>query len=361
MNDGCRRLVVAFLLMLIGVSCAADTTPEEGFGPMEGDLFVATHGDDTSPGTADRPWRTIGHALEQISAGDHLVVGGGIYRERLVDVSMPDASPPTPTVIRAADGQRVVIEGLLWLRGGRHWVLDGIDVTWDPSSNGPDEHMVKVTDGTDWTVRNGVFFGARSYAGMLVAGTRDGEPARWEVLGNCIRDTFPTNDVNQDHNLYVNTGLSAGEGRIEGNVLVGARNGDNLKLGPPGRHGGSVNVLVRHNTLHRAVQNLVLSGESSSNRIEGNILSSTSEGNASIREYELSGTGNVVRGNLGYATTAIIDPSILESGHGIEDGGGNRSSTDPGFGDEHGCDGLVPDDATAKAYGHQAWDGAGDH
>src|SRR5262245_62983409 len=52
-----------------------------GSGPA---YFVdARRGDDKSAGTRELPWRTIGHALTQLRAGDTLCLRGGVYYERL--------------------------------------------------------------------------------------------------------------------------------------------------------------------------------------------------------------------------------------------------------------------------------------
>jgi hypothetical protein len=42
-------------------------------------LFVAVNGNDNGPGTSDRPWATINHAVEQAKAGDTVIVRGGNY------------------------------------------------------------------------------------------------------------------------------------------------------------------------------------------------------------------------------------------------------------------------------------------
>jgi hypothetical protein len=359
-----RRLALVLAVGLAVLSCTVEPEAEreeiDEALDSEGDVFVATDGDDANPGTAERPLLTLEHALDEIEAGEHVVVRGGVYRERLTDVRLPDATAQAPTLIRAAKNEQVVIKGLLWLHDGSHWAIEGIDVTWDESSGSPDEHMVKVTNGRDWAIRGGEFSDAQSYAALLVTGSRDGEPAGWEVSGNCIRHTVPTNGVNQDHNLYVNTGLSAGEGLVEGNVLFGAPNGDNLKLGPPGREGGTANVVVRNNTLFDAVQNLLVSGESRDNLIERNILGATLNDNASIRSFGLTGSENLARDNVAFDAAAVVDePNEDDDGLGVEDAGGNRA-IDPGFDDTEGCDGFKPSNPEVNGYGHTGSDAAHD-
>ena len=43
--------------------------------------YVATSGDNGSPGTLQQPWRSLQHAAEQVKAGDTVFVRGGTYRE----------------------------------------------------------------------------------------------------------------------------------------------------------------------------------------------------------------------------------------------------------------------------------------
>jgi hypothetical protein len=316
---------------------------------VERDLYVAGDGSDSNPGTRSAPFATLEHGLRQLEGGDRLLVGGGVYEERIRNVAMPHATAANPTRVQAVDGQQPVVRGLLWVRGGSHWQFDGIDVTWDPSTGRSNEHMVKVTDGTDWVFGGAEISGARSFAGMLVAGTGSGEPARWEVSNNCIRDTRPTNGTNQDHNLYVNTDLSAGHGLIEGNLLFGAPNGENIKLGPAGDVNGTANVTVRHNTLYGAVQNVLFSGQSRNNVLERNILGGTADGVASIRSYRLTGTDNVARDNIGFATRNLVQQTP-----GLIDGGDNRFPLDPRFDHTASCDGFVPTNPDTRDLGHTA-------
>ncbi len=39
--------------------------------------------DDANPGTADRPWATIGRAAEVLQPGQKVVIHAGIYREQV--------------------------------------------------------------------------------------------------------------------------------------------------------------------------------------------------------------------------------------------------------------------------------------
>ncbi|HEU4571348.1 MAG TPA: hypothetical protein VFR93_01575, partial [Candidatus Limnocylindrales bacterium] len=215
--------------------------------------------------------------------------------------------------------------------------------------NSASQHMVKLTGGSNWTFRNAEVWGARSFAGILVTSG----PSNWRITGNCIHDTYPSNSTNQDHNIYVNSGLSAGPGSIDHNILFNATNGRNVKLGAPsiGDANGTQNVTIAWNTMVNASQNVSISGSSRNNTVEHNLIVKSAE-NRLIYGYSLAGTGNVARDNLGFAASNLID------GTNITDGGGNVFPRDPKFDGTASCDAFHPADPVAAAFGARAGDAA---
>ena len=304
---------------------------------------VATTGSDSNAGTEAAPWRTIGHALSSLTAGDTLVVHGGTYVEHVAG-SLNAGTASAPIVVRAASGERPVVKGLLWLTSPTWWTFDGLSVTWDPATDTASEHMVRLFGGSNWTFKNAEVWGAHSYAGILVGQT----PSNWRITANCIHDTYPSNSTNQDHNIYVNSGLSAGPGSIDHNIMFNATNGRNIKLGGPSisATNGTQNVSISYNTLYNANQNVSMSGSSRNNTVDHNILAKSLE-NHLIYGYSLFGTANVATNNVGFDSTKMID------GTNISDGGGNVFPRDPRF-DALGCGGFHPADATSQAYGAYA-------
>lgn len=318
--------------------------------------YVSPTGDDTSAGTTPKePWATVAHAIASLSPGDTLYVRGGRYVENITDTPVRPARPEAPILVAAYPGEQPLIEGLLWLRDPSWWTVDGINVTWNPK-NPSTRHMVKVTNGTGWTVRNSEFWGARSYAALLVAGTRPSQPADWTVSGNCFHDTHRSNNTNQDHLIYVNTGLTAGSGTIERNLLFNASNGTGVKLGGPDVSGGAANVTVRNNTIHNTAQNVLVAGESHSNTIHGNIFSAVGPGYSSVRGYQLRGRDNKMHDNLAHGARSIL---LNDQGYGgVVDAGGNVHPVDPRF-DDTGCRGFHPLNPEAASYGRYAAPGPG--
>lgn len=305
-----------------------------------GTFYVAPNGSDGNPGTLDRPFGTIRHALSALGPASTLYVRGGDYYENIQNPKIAQGSGGAPIHFAAFPGERPVIHGLLWLKNPSFWVIDGINVTWQPG-NGSGDHMVKLTGGVGWVLQNSELWGAQSFAALFI-GSDAGGPAGWVVQNNCIHDTGAVNGQNQDHNIYVNTGLSAGAGTIQRNILYNAPNGRNIKLGgsSTGSGEGSTNVTITSNTLYGAPQTISLSGGTSNIRIEWNIIANAFDG-VLVRAYELSGGNNVVANNFGAGASQFLSA-------GLTDAGGNIMGN-PGF-NGIGCGAFVPSGA-ATGYG----------
>ena len=318
-----------------------------------GTYFVATDGSDDNPGIEEAPWRTIGHALPQLRPGQILYLRGGTYVENIKNPAIVAGRADARITVAGYPGERPVIVGLLWLTRPNYWTITRVNVTWS-DANLSTEHMVKITNGVGWIYRSSELWGARSYAALLVSGTAAGEPADWTVRGNCIHDTYPSNNSNRDHNLYVNTGTAAGAGMVAYNVIYNAPNGQNVKLGYGASvaqpDDGTANVTVRYNTMYGALKNVLVADGSHSNVIERNIIAAGEDGYA-IRAYRLTGANNVFRDNVfsGFERLQYADPGYAS----LTDGGGNLFPLDPEF-DGASCDAFRPLNAAAQPYGRHA-------
>src|SRR5687768_14523989 len=86
--------------------------PEPSNRPLPSDAlrFVDPRmGDDSQLGSKERPWRTIAHALPLLSAGDTLVLRGGVYYET-IRCSL-SRTLEKPSTIRSAPGERATVDG----------------------------------------------------------------------------------------------------------------------------------------------------------------------------------------------------------------------------------------------------------
>lgn len=73
-------------------------------------LVVSPEGDDAGEGNLVHPWRTLGHAVEQLRPGDTLFLRGGTYREGGVAVRARGVPGAPITIVNFAD-EDVVIDG----------------------------------------------------------------------------------------------------------------------------------------------------------------------------------------------------------------------------------------------------------
>lgn len=292
-----------------------------GTATPAGGIYVAPSGSDSGPGTQQAPFRTIKHALGTLRAGDTLFVRGGSYTENVTGVNVNPGTPSARITVRNYPGERPVIVGLLWLSGASNWTLAGINVTWNPA-NSSANHMVKITGGTDWRMTDAEIWGARSYAGILIAG----EPSGWQLDHLYVHDTYASNSTNQDHLVYINA--RGGPGVVERCVFARSKNGRGIKIGPPSAttSGGIGNVVIRYNTFmdNQGPSNIQLSYTATGNLIYRNIFNLSGKGKPNITAYNLNGSGNVARDNVGWGATGVV------GGSNIKDAGGNLMA-DPKF------------------------------
>lgn len=337
------RLVAAMTLLVVSLAIAA--SPAAAAGTVR---YVAPSGSDTNPGTIQAPYRTINFAIQQLRPGDTLYVRGGTYAEQVRTPVISPGRADARIKVVAYRAERPVIQGLLWLRSPSYWSINGINVTWSPQ-NDSDEHMVKMIDGYDWKLVNSELWGAHSFAALLVVGTQPGQPSGWRVTRNCIHDTYDTNFTNQDQLIYANTGISAGPGLIERNLLFNAPNGMGVKLGGPDPDdGGAANVMVRRNTIYSTAQNVLVSWQSHDNTITRNLLGRVGTNYSNVRGYQLTGSANVATTNAGFDAKSFL---LNDPGYPGVTAGTNTFALDPQFDSTASCAGFHPGNPQAAAYG----------
>jgi lipopolysaccharide exporter len=297
-------------------------------------FYLAPGGSDAAPGTKQRPFRTFTHALERLRYGELLYVRGGTYTER-VDVQVAPGRRDAPVTVTNFPDERPVLRGRLWIGNPSHWTIRGLNVTW--AHGNPDQALVRLYGGTGWELTRSEIWGAHSTAGLEIDDGPLNNLGRWAVTRNCIHDTYPTNGLNQDHNIYVADMKASPHpaGVISHNILFNAENGRGIKLGPGGDTGGAVNVSVRFNTIYNSSQNVSLSRDTSRVSIEHNILVKGRESN--ITAFMLRGTDNVAAYNLADAAPKFLESDGLPAG--LIDGGGNVHPRNPEF-ESIGCAGF---------------------
>lgn len=350
-STGLRLVRASALLVAMGLTALLGSVPTAA--AAGGDYYVAPGGSDSAAGKQTAPWRTIRYGIGRLAAGDTLFVRGGSYRESVTGVALRKGTRTERVTVQAFPGERPVLQGLIWLNQADYWTIDGLNVTWD-GANGPSQHMFRMIDGVGWSVENAEIWGARSYAGLLVAGTLPGQPADWVVRGNCIHDTVPSNRTNQDHNIYVNTATGGG-GIVARNIVFAAPNGMNIKLGPSSEGGpGPSGVTVRYNTFVSAAYNVGVHWSASGNLFRHNLMGNTHWNYGNFYSYELTSSDNVARDNAGFqaGTERLISG---DAGYEkVSDGGGNEYPVEPKFDATGTCDGYRPGSAAARGFGAYA-------
>ena len=115
-----KALPIILLLAGIAGDLAALTHPplREVPAPSERALGGGPHffvdplaGDDSQPGNEEEPWRTIGHAMAQLEAGDTLLLRGGSYHENVYCAAA--GTEEKPITIRSYPGEQATIDGSL--------------------------------------------------------------------------------------------------------------------------------------------------------------------------------------------------------------------------------------------------------
>ena len=286
--------------------------------------YVATTGSDGNPGTEAQPWGTVNYAVQQLTAGDVLMVRGGTYTERIQSPTINIGSYYDRITMRAYPGETPIIQGLFWMTTPSYWIFDGINVTWDDATGSAGEHMVKMTNGTRWIFRNAEVWGAKSYAAFLIAG----DASYWRVTGCYMHDTYLSNGTNQDHLLYTNsTGLG---GMIDHNLLHTSPNGRAIKVGPPSQGSGDTNELeIAYNSMYDNLgpSNVQLAWEVYNTVIHHNIMDKPAVNRSAVTGFQMKSGGgpNIVKDNVYWDAVAVTDLSV-DADTGIQcifDGGGN--------------------------------------
>ena len=104
-----KKIALApFALYLLGTAIMATmNAPEAAARGLE--LWVSPAGDDSAPGTRERPWRTLARAAKTAGPGDTVFLLSGTWAERLIPTRSGTAD--APLVFAAAPGATPVIDG----------------------------------------------------------------------------------------------------------------------------------------------------------------------------------------------------------------------------------------------------------
>ncbi len=100
------NIFIALLLILV-ISLNQETPLTAAHA---GNYYVSPEGSDSNPGTEDKPWKTIQRAADTAAPGSTITIKAGTYFER-VNIRLSGASADKPTVFKAQQGDKVIIDG----------------------------------------------------------------------------------------------------------------------------------------------------------------------------------------------------------------------------------------------------------
>jgi hypothetical protein len=109
------KLRVLILCAFVVCACGA-------FGQRGSSFYVSASGDDASPGTQAKPWRTVQHAADTARAGSTVNVRGGVYRER-VSINVSGNASDGYITFRSYPGETAVLDAGQLVPEGRSGVL----------------------------------------------------------------------------------------------------------------------------------------------------------------------------------------------------------------------------------------------
>lgn len=99
-----KIMTAVLILAALGWSIPDDTRKQAV------EYYVSPDGSDQNRGTMNRPWRTLEHALGELTSGDVLYLRGGTYYEHGISVNA-NGSASAPITIQSYPGERAVIDG----------------------------------------------------------------------------------------------------------------------------------------------------------------------------------------------------------------------------------------------------------
>jgi len=143
---GQRGMLILLVMAVVMGFNAAPPIVEAASGSV---YYVAPNGDDSNPGTIDRPWRTVQKAAQMLQPGDTVYIRGGRYQEYIVPARSGTegsyitfgAYPEEEVVLELSSGSDAVINP----RGREYIIFEGLTIdakgrggwvdAWDPGIN----------------------------------------------------------------------------------------------------------------------------------------------------------------------------------------------------------------------------------
>ena len=326
--------------------------------------YVATTGNNSNPGTEERPWRTIGKAVDTMVPGDTTYVRGGTYNTETSIVFRRSGTASAPIKLLNYPGESPVIDfvdqqvgdtvTILHAKGQPnamgYFTIEGFEI-----KNGHDgikfHNMHNSVFRRNW-VHNNINQGILGIGGHHNLFDRNIINHNGDFVGCANREVTSSGGTvcNQTHGLYMHgDSYTITNNLIYDNLAAGIQqNGSSTSSYTTSRHpspdfSGAANWVVAHNVFayqSYASGHLIWGGATKNTRVENNVfyenkqaLASSSLGQA-VFFTGTGASGIILRNNFSYATTpggtSFIGGQAVE-GTGYTQSGNVVNTSLPGF------------------------------
>src|SRR4051794_32433772 len=109
MHRNPRLFSFALSMLILGLCLAQHTASLAAWQATGATYFVATTGADDAPGTMERPWRTIQHAIDAAGPGHTVYVRSGSYIESVF--LRRSGEPGRPITLAGYRTENVTLDG----------------------------------------------------------------------------------------------------------------------------------------------------------------------------------------------------------------------------------------------------------
>lgn len=123
-----KTLLVGLSLM-IGIGLISGIEMSSPAAASGTDYYVATNGNDSSPGTSSAPWKTLQHAADTVPAGSTVHVRGGVYNQKL-KITRSGSVVQGPIVFKNDGTDTPIIDGTGLSVNGIEGLIDLSDVNY---------------------------------------------------------------------------------------------------------------------------------------------------------------------------------------------------------------------------------------
>jgi hypothetical protein len=336
------------LVLLVSLLPSAQAHSQEAAAVTGATYYVATNGNDSNPGTIDRPWRTIEKANQSLRAGDTVLVRGGAYNETIAP-SYSGASG-RPITYQNYNREQVTVRGYsneakLVQIYRSYIIVDGFTLQYGHPPPGGNKRWGWVQLGSDAQhniIRNcrlikegnpeqfyregynergfGVFGGANynrienNYIRGLSVGILIGTGSQYnQIRGNYVTETGKSA-------IVVETSRGAIQGNlIEGNTLERSTIEDGIQFLPNMDAGvdqttniSNFGTIIRNNVIRHNAENAIDLKGAAHVVIEGNIIYGTiGSNNGPLDGWNRQAMHTITRGKDTSTRDVIIRHNIV--------------------------------------------------